>query len=369
MRDFSFGLATSVDDPDIRRLLSENPVPGAITVTYEREPDYFAGCATMGRFWQVGVARHVPTGRLAGLGCRATRPMFINGNVEEVGYLGQLRVDNRFRARWLLPFGMRYFRELHRDGRVPGYITTIVEDNDVARGVLVDNPRGQHPIYREIGQLRTLAVVLRRRRALRSSGYEVSRNSGAGVREVAGFLGTHGGRKNFFPAYEAEEFESGTTTPGFSVDDFLVARREGAIAGVLGLWDQSDYKQTVVQAYSGKLRYARPFHDTVARLTGGKPLPAPGAKINNVYVSFVCIKQNDPEVFRPLLRYAHDEAIRRGYAYLFIGFDSRDPLLAVAREYPHITYSSRLYTVCLDEEGEFHKRLDQRVPYVEIAAL
>ena len=37
-----FALATPADDADIRRLLRENPMPGQITLTLEREPDYFA---------------------------------------------------------------------------------------------------------------------------------------------------------------------------------------------------------------------------------------------------------------------------------------------------------------------------------------
>ncbi|MDE0654314.1 MAG: hypothetical protein OXI26_11760 [bacterium] len=369
MKDFSFGLATKDDDAAIRHLLSENPVPGRITVTYEREPDYFMGCGTMGRFWQVGVARHLPTGRLAGVGCRATRPMFINGTIEEVGYLGQLRVDSRFRGRWLPAFGMHYFRELHRDGRVSGYVTTIVENNEVARGVLVDRPRSHHPTYREIGRLKTLAVALRRPRSVPRSPYEIGKSSDADLSDLVSFLTAHGRQKNLFPAYRVDDFRNSTTTPGFRLDDFRIARRDGQIVGVIGLWDQSGFKQTVVQAYSGTVRRIRPAYNAVSRLLGGPPLPAPGEPIRNVYGSFVCIERNDPEIFHALLQYVYNEAARRGYAYLFIGLDTRDPLLAVVEQYPHVAYPSRLYTVCLDDEGEFHSRLDGRVPHVEIAAL
>src|SRR5688500_16082267 len=107
---FHFDLATPDDDPAIRRLLATNPVPGHITLSYEREPDYFAGCGTMGHFWQVLVAREEETGRVVGLACRATRPLFVNGQVEEVGYLSQLRVDNAYRGRWLVAKG---FHKMH----------------------------------------------------------------------------------------------------------------------------------------------------------------------------------------------------------------------------------------------------------------
>ena len=369
LKDFSFGLATRHDDPAIRRLLAENPVPGDVTVTYEREPDYFAACGTFGPFCQVGVARHTPTGRIVGLACRSARPMYVNGRIEEVGYLSQLRVYHRFRGRWLLAFGMKFAQELHQDGRVSGYITTIIENNAVARGVLVDHPRDHHPTYREIGRLDTLAIILRRPRKLDSSPYHVERGSWNDLAYIVGFLRTHGGRKQFFPAYSVEDFGQGETTIGFSVDDFFVARRNGKIVGVSGLWDQSSFKQTVVRDYSRKLKLARPVYNLAARLAGGNPLPAPGQAINYVYASFICTDQNDPEVFRVLLQHLYNEASRRGYAYLSVGLDRDDPLLQVAKLYPHIAYPARLYTVCFDAAGEFHERLDGRIPYVEIATL
>ena len=370
MKDFSFGLATRDDDPAIRRLLAENPVPGEITVTYEREPDYFLGCGTMGRFWQVLVARHTPTGRIIGLACRATRPMFINGMIEEVGYLGHLRVDKRYRGRWLVAFGMRFFRELHNDGRVSGYMTTIVEENDVARGLLVDRPRPHHAIYREVGQLNALAIILRKPVPLVKTPHQIERITDAGLDDVSSFLKAHGRHKNFFPAYEADDFRSGYTMPDLCGDtDIFVARRHDEIVGVIGLWDQSRFKQTVVQAYSGTMRLARPFYNTMALLRGGPPLPAPGDSIHHIYACPVCVERNDPLIFNALLGYVYNEAVSRKYAYLSIGLDSRDPLLPVAKRYAHIAYLSRVYTVCWDQDGEFHARLDQRIPYIEIATL
>ena len=369
MKDFCIGLATREDDPAIRRLLAENPVPGGVTVTYEREPDYFLGCNAMGSFWQVGVARHNPSGRIAGLACRSTRPMYVNGKIEEVGYLSQLRVDREFRGRWLVAFGMKFARELHSDGRVSGYITTIIADNDVARGILVERPRDHHPTYREIGRLDTIAIILRRPRPKERSPYEIERGSPGRLGEIVDFLNAEGSRKQFFPSYEAADFQEGAATPGFDPNDFFLARRKGKLVGVAALWDQSAYKQTVVRRYSRGLRFGRPVHDAISRISGGRSLPAIGEAVHHVNASFICTEGNSPEVFGATLRRLYNEAAARGYAYLSVGLDSRDPLLPVAKSYPHISYPSNLFTVCFDEAGEFHAKLDGRLPHIEIAAL
>src|SRR5690349_19005456 len=153
--DVAFSLATRADDAGIRRLLSSNPIPGKIRIRYEREPDYFAGCATMGAT-QVLVARAEE--RVVGVTCRSIRTLFVNGDRADVGYLGQLRVDSQFRGRWLVLRGFRMLHELHRQSPPRGYITTIIEGNDEAEGVLVRRARGPMPRYRKLDRLMTLAL-------------------------------------------------------------------------------------------------------------------------------------------------------------------------------------------------------------------
>lgn len=385
MSEFVFELATPADDPAIRRLLANNPVPGQITVTYEREPDYFLGCGTMGRFCQVLVARRQPGGEVAAVATRTTRPLFVNGQIEEVGYIGQLRVDERFRGRWVVSGGFHYFHHLHADGRVAGYITTIIEGNTQAQGLLVDRARRHFPVYREVDRLCTAAIILKKPLfRLRSrnpqqsaafpwdatrSMFEIRSAAPADLPAIAAFLRQHGPTKQFFPVYTEDDFCNSPTTRGFQAEDFIVARRQGEIVGVIGLWDQSSYKQTVVRDYNGSLRRLRPLLNGWLRLSGAKPLPSPGQPIHFAYASFICVAENRPDIFGILLQNVYNLAVERGYAYLMVGLSTRDPLLGVARKFAHIPYYSRLYSVCWHDEAAFHEKLDQRLPYVEIASL
>ncbi len=367
--EFSFELATEKDDADLRRLLASSAMPGRITVTFEREPNYFLGCGTMGRFWQVLIARHQPSGELAGVICRGTRPHFINGQAQELGYIGQLRVAEQYQGRWVLSRGLPKLRELHADGRVAAYFAAISDENVTARGVLVDHSRRYFPTLRELARIHTLGIILRKPKPKLSSPYEISRVTLEQLREIVVFLRREGAAKQFFPAYTKSDFVDSPTTRDFRLADFIVARRGGEIVGIIGLWNQSGYKQSVVQVYNGSLRWLKPFYNFGARLVGMQPLPAPGEHINSAYASFICVANNDPDTFRAVLREVYNLAAERRYAYLMLGLTERDPLLPVAREYAHIAYHSSLYTVCWDDARDFHDRLDERVPYIEIAAL
>lgn len=357
--EVAFALATPADDAGIRGLLASNPIPGRIRIRYEREPNYFAGVATMGKT-QVLVAR--ANGRVVGVACRSVRSMYINGEPADVGYLGQLRVDPHFRGRWLVLRGFRMLHELHRQSPPRGYVTTIVEGNDEAEGVLVRRARGPMPRYRKLDRLMTLALP-----TSGAARVEVS-SSTRPLAEIVAFLNREGRRKNFFPVYDEKAFSDGTTR-GFDPQDFIVIERYGVIAGVAGLWDQSAYKQSIVDGYDPLLRAARPFYNTASRLLRRATLPKSGTALRFAYGSFFCATSDDPAIARVLIARLLATARARRLDHLLLGFAESDPLLTVARTFRHVAYPAGIYTVAWDDGTDFHDDLDARPRALEIASL
>src|SRR5690242_17620250 len=128
-----FDLASPADDEGLRRLLRENPMPGSISLSFEREPCYFDACALEGPFHQTLVGRDIESGEVVGCSNRSIRPMFINTAVQSVGYMSQLRVHPRigqglYLARAVAQ-GFKLYQDLHTDGRTSFYLMSIIEDN------------------------------------------------------------------------------------------------------------------------------------------------------------------------------------------------------------------------------------------------
>jgi len=152
------------------------------------------------------------------------------------------------------------------------------------------------------------------------------------------------------------------------LEDLGVARREGRVVGVLGMWDQSAYKQEIVAGYSPGLRRVKPLIDLAARLVGARPLPRVGERIQVAVAEPVCVENDDPRIFRALLDRAMDRALIRGLALLMIGFPDADPLLAEARRTLHVTYRSDVFLVSF-REAALAPGLDDRLAYCNLATL
>jgi predicted N-acetyltransferase YhbS len=320
----SFALASPADDAGIRQLLATNPMPGRIRVRFEREPSYFAGCAPD---TEVLVARDGE--RVVGVACRSIRRLYVNGVAEEVGYLGQLRVDRAYRGQLLTARGYRVMRELHEERPARGYYTTIVDGNAQAEGVLVRKSRGVMPRYRFLEKLYTLAM--------KGGGQAILPVRFPARRGQAGLPVLH---QNLSPAY-APQGES-VCVPG----------------GSATLVDQRAFKQTVIDGYDRALSLARPLYNLVGRIK----LPKPGATLNHAYVTH--FQAEDPHA---LISAILEKGKR--FDHILFGFTESDPALAVARRFKPVEYLSRIYTVAFDDGDDFHDRLLARPRAVDISAL
>jgi hypothetical protein len=356
--DVVVDLARPADDAGIRGLVRRQTVPGRIRLAMPRDPDFSLGCAVTGAHCRILVARSVADGAIVGVACRSTRQVFVNGREQRVGYLGQLRVDERFRGRWLLSRGFSLLAAIDRDDPLPIYLASIVDGNDEATGVLVARRRRCFPTFHEAARYRTDALPVRRSKPALGGREEIVPGTADQLPEVARYLRTEGAHRQFFSVWTDDRLRD-LDRLGLRIEDMRIARNHGAIAGVVALWDQTAYKQAVVRGYSGWLK-------AVAPLTS---LPRVGDEVRCAYASLVCVANDDPALFGRLLREVYNLASSRRFDYLLVGLEARDPLLRVVRAYPHVTYPSRLYVASWSDGGRLHEQLDGRPAYVDVATL
>ena len=368
MSRFEFGLAVAMDDGQLRQRMAEDWMRGNISVSFRREPNYFAGCQVQGETFQVVKCTDKNSGKIVGLGSRLISTVFINGNPQEIGYLADLRLHADYRNSTILPRGYRFLRQLHRANPVPLYYSVILAGNQLALKNLLGGRAGL-PHYRDLGLILTPAIHLDfPKPKIRIPGIRFERGRTNQLWEILQFLQNWQAKKQFSPCYRLEDFGS-ARLQGLNAEDFYLAIKDNQIVGTVAAWDQQGFRQTYVEQYSPQLALMRPFYNLLARLTPLKPLPEPGSKIPYFYLAFVAVAENDPDIFRGLVRAVYCDRIASPSHYFIAGLHEADPLSTVLKEYRSIEAAGRLFAVYYPEEEAFFDRLDGRIPYVEMATV
>jgi hypothetical protein len=365
-QEFEVRLATAGDEPDLRALVASVAMPGTVGVRFSREPDYFLGTTVMGDPCDVILARSVRDGALAGMACRAERRVYVNGAETSIGYLGQIRIASGFRGRGLVRLGAALVEGLTPPGM--NYLGVIARDNAAAIGAMVGDGRPQGLRATRLAGVTSCSLVLHRGPRFRARGVRVGPvGSSAELVEVVAFLNEVGRHRQFCPVHTVADFAAGQRLRGLRHDDVLVARRAGVMVGVMAAWDQSSFKQDILDGDSPLLERIRPAWDVVVRRAGAGRLPRPGEEIPMSFGALTRVVDDDPGVARTLLSACCERARAQGKTFLMVGLADADPLLRHLRRRPHLTYRSDLYLVGF--AGSSDLGLDRRPPYVDVATL
>ena len=390
-------VARTGDDAALRAVLRATPVPGAVSLTYEREPSFFAADAVLGERVETLVAREAAMGAVVGLGYRALRRVWVGGEVRRTAYLGGLRVLPAHRDGRAHAAAWRAMRERHEAAPADLTLTSITAENGRARRLLAERPRGAAPAFRPVADVVTLALPVWRWRRVpdlppepdpplsgrslrpqagkrfalpraglvsshrpsplvilsasegsrhgppsppapvptaRDDGVEILHSVGCADLAVQDDTLGEGSRPDLFPAAL-----DGADLPGAPVP--LVVRQNGEAVASAVLWDAAPVRQSVVRAYGPGLRRARPVLNAVARVVGAPSLPRPGERLRSAFL--VLAQAKDAGAFGRLLDAALGAARARGLAFVLVGLDTLDPRLAVARRRLHVAYRSTLY--------------------------
>jgi len=365
-----FELATEADEAGLRRLLRENPMQGAISLSFEREPNYFHAAAVEGVFHQTLAARETDTGEIIGVGNRSVRPMFVNGKVQEIGYMSQLRIHPRYGSGLYLARGLsqgfKLYRKLHTDGRTPYYLMSIIEDNHPARRLLTSGLPG-YPHAREYTRMFTYAIYPVRHKHSVSLPYPIRiiRGDETYANAIVDCCNRNGSRKQYAPYWTCDSLFTANLTP----PDFFLALDGNHILGCIACWDQSAFKQTVLRGYSRSIARWRGLLNLISPLGGWPHLPDPHTPLRHSYASHVAIDDDNSIVFSALLRELYNSNLEKGYRYFMIGLAESNPFRTIVKAYRPLTYISQIYLVNWENDMDVSSEIDHRIPGLEIAVL
>ena len=342
------GLANASDDLELRQFLRDNSaeVPGG--TAFLREPSFMLGASVQGHFIQIPIVRR--EGKIVLIGSRAIRTLRVNGNVENIGYLGDLRVHRDHRRGTLLRAAYRFLQELDRDKRCRFYISVIGESNEAALTTIAANRAGL-PSYIDCGRVLVPAVDVSSGMGVRSS--VVSRGSWSQLPDIVERLNQCDDQ--FAPAYATPDFVSGRF-PGFVPENFYLILKKGKVASVMGLWDQRSFRQTMILGLAAEL-------NALFDAFGGNP-PKIDLVDRVAPVAYICfVATEGPEDYLTLLSQACLDARESAVSHVIVGLHERDTRVKTLHSFKSVDYGVRLYLVNYGDDVH----LDDRVPHFDPA--
>ena len=368
MNSVRFNIASQVDNSELIQFSRESEMPGELQFIFDRAPDYFHALRVEGKHSEVMICRGGPANALVGTGHRSIKPAFLNGQSAAMGYLSGLRLHKSFRNGLVMARGYKCLRELHSKGPAKVYLTTVMENNTLAKRVLASGRLGL-PNYHDLGRFCCMALSLRTHwSSADDQNVRVRHASAADGAAVIAFLRDYGRLKQFFPEYTVEDFGEGLL-PHLEWKDVFLAFRGDALLGVVAAWDQRVSRRWQITAYGPRMAYLRPLLNIFAKLRGMPQLPRTNSLLSYFILSLVCIQKNDANVFNSLMEAVIREK-RNAYDFFLAGFHERDPLLSCLQKQPHLPLPSRLYAVAWEDGAETVRNLDPAlVPYLELGSL
>lgn len=364
-----FALATEEEDAAIRRLLRENPMRGEISVSFEREPNYFHSTQIANADDQTILA--FEKGRLACMGRCSIRERYVNGEIHRVGYLSDLRLDSSAQGRFdILRRGYQFFRELHRDNPADFYFTSVTADNSRSLRFLQRGLPGM-PIYEPLTDFVTLLIPVPRnaQKFARPISKEIKIVSGSEnyVPTLIEFINLQASRHNLATTWDKEIVQS-LQQHGLPLSDFKILMNGTKIIGCAALWDQRRFKQIVIREYSRRLSFVRPLLNLAGGLLGTPQLPPVGSTLAHGFLSPLAVALDDEHSLLVLIESSLSIAANRGLEFLTLGFSANDPRLATARkQFRCREYKNRLFRVRW--KGSSRIILNDNLIFPEVALL
>ena len=182
-------------------------------------------------------------------------------------------------------------------------------------------------------------------------------------------LQRQGQRYQFNPYWTLQTLFQADGTPDLCPENVRLVMAGERVLGCLAAWDQSRFKQTIVQGYTTPLRQWRRLINVGAKVVGWPPLPDVHAPIRHCFASHLAVEADDPALFAALLRAVYNDAVERGFSYLMLGLADTHPFRPLVESYRHILYPSQLYLVAWEDGWEAVAGIDPRPPGIEAAVL
>lgn len=304
-------LARPEDNASLCELFRSVHLGGALDITQERDPDFFAMLERhLGDF--ECVLLEDDSGNAVGCSTLVRRPGWFEGEVINTGYLCDLRVLPSFRGGRHVPRVFAAAMDRMREHHGTELFNTVIFDaNKRAVAALTGESkdrsarRAELPLYRPMTPFQMTSVQFTTQKP--APARLITEATPRDLDELAAFLAVKQRERVLGECLDADRFLRRLGDwPGFELGDFLLSRDSvGRINGCVAPWDTSSFKRTRVLGYHGQMAWIRRAYNLAATIRRFPKLPEPGDCFRFWFLTHLEVADDEPAIFRDLIRAAY----------------------------------------------------------------
>jgi predicted N-acetyltransferase YhbS len=338
--------ATRNDNEGLLSLTAATPMDGTISIRTDRYPDFFRLLDRRGPS-RVLVAEE--GGAIVGCVSAARVPVHVDGRLDTVHYLGDLKVHPGHRGAGL---AASLLNAMHHDLREAGadlVLSTAAYGNDKVRPFF--DGKGGLPRAVPAGVFRVYQILPSRRRSV-AGPYAIREEPE--TPEVLALYNDHFRHYQFGPVFGPGALRGART---------WTARSNGEIEAALSLVDYGDARQNVIIRLPFVLGRLVSFLKSVRHFVPVPDIPAKNTPIRILYIKALAFRDGHEEALARLVGEARRLAFESRYHFVAVGLHESDPMLLRLARLPKFTFKSMLFVAGLTRGNDELTRLTRRVPY------
>lgn len=363
--------ASPADNAGLLALARDVPMAGAVRLSQERDPDFFAIQAVLDGPLDVYVAED-PADRIIACGSHHVRPVRLHGQPTKLGHVGDLRIRPEHRGgRLFSALAAAGFEDAQRHGT--RWATSAVARNNrpAARSTARIGQAGARKATQPGNQPRTQRLVSYRFHSVQVHSKAPPPNVRHATKDDAGtlarFLDDAQGERELGRRWSTSDIHHRFATwPGMDPSDWLLLEdRTGGVRGCAAWWDPAPVKRVRVHRYGPIHRLQRRGWNAWATVRGLPALPSAGTILPMAYLTH--FEAHDTEAARLLLDAGLARSRAAGHAVLGCLEPMAGPLHGLARGRLASTMNVDLLGVSRVDEPRAWDDVDAWHPGIEAA--
>lgn len=349
-KKYFYEIAKESDGEEISQLLEQADFDGDISLVYRKRPNAILSISKDCEKSAIVVGRECSTKKIKGVGICSINKMKCSGFVEDIAYLGGLRIDKSSTLNIIESY--KFLELFVKENNVKYTYTTILEDNVYTQKML-SKKRKLMPYYIKIADY-TVNII--GKNLFSFSKNKCQKATISDLEELKNFIERESKDKMFFPYLNLDN-----NFFGLSFDDFYVLKNENNEIIACGiLWDQCDYKQLLLKRYSKKYKIIKKLTSFLGKLLKFPKFPEENEVIKYETLSFLLYKDNDINILNDFLK-----QISHKIKYSFFVFGTTQK---IKFKFPTFKYKSFVYIVDWDKNFDTSV-LNNSDIYIECALL